>query len=167
MTDDSSPHPLYFTLGEAAKRANVSKPTLSKAVKTGRITAEKQPDGSYRIQPVELFRVYPPATHETRSSRSDIVTHETGNDNRLLTEQLTHLGERLAMLTVERDRERNTLTDEIADLRRRLDAEGEERRKLTAILTDQRPPAAQSATGPAEKPAPGFFSRLLSGTGKS
>src|SRR5215212_10784457 len=46
----------FFTLGEAAKQAGVSKPTLSKAIKTGRISAEKQPNGSYRIQPAELFR---------------------------------------------------------------------------------------------------------------
>ena len=49
----------YFTLGEAAKQAGISKPTLSKAIKEGRLSAEKQPDGSYRIQPAELFMVYP------------------------------------------------------------------------------------------------------------
>jgi hypothetical protein len=38
----------------------------------------------------------------------------------------------------------------VADLRHRLDSEGEERRKLTAILTDQR-----------AGPAVGLFGRLF------
>jgi excisionase family DNA binding protein len=61
----------FFTLGEAAKQAGVSKPTLSKAIKTGRLSAESQPDGSYRIQPVELFRVYPPETQGNGLARSE------------------------------------------------------------------------------------------------
>lgn len=44
-----------------------------------------------------------------------------------------------------------TLAETNADLRARLDREGEDRRKLTAILTDQRPPAA--ATPQFEAPA--------------
>lgn len=44
----------------------------------------------------------------------------------------------LAFMTAEREREREQLQARIDDLSRRLDAEGEERRRLTAILTDQR-----------------------------
>jgi excisionase family DNA binding protein len=123
----------YFTLGEAAKQAGLSKPTVSKAISSGRLSAEKQPDGSYRIQPAELFRVYPPETRGNRSERSDVDG------------EITLLRERVVLLTAEREREREQLTDQIQDLRQRLDAEAEarraeaeERRKLTALLTDQR-----------------------------
>jgi anti-sigma factor RsiW len=44
----------------------------------------------------------------------------------------------LELLREERERERNQLNGQIDDLRRRLDSEAEERRKLTALLTDQR-----------------------------
>jgi hypothetical protein len=121
------------------------RPTMSKAIKTGRVSAERQPDGSYRIQPAELFRVYPPETRGNGLDRSEFVERETGNDNRLVGDEIAVLRERLALLTDERDREREQLTDQIEDLRRRRDAEaearrieGEERRKLTAVLTDQR-----------------------------
>jgi hypothetical protein len=50
---------------------------MSKAIKTGRISAERQPDGSYRIQPAELFRVYPPETHGNGLDRSEFVERET------------------------------------------------------------------------------------------
>ena len=51
MDQDQGTGAAWFTLGVAAKQAGISKPTLSKAIKNGRISAEKQPDGSYRIQP--------------------------------------------------------------------------------------------------------------------
>jgi len=154
----------YFTLGEAAKQAGVSKPTLSKAIKTGRLSAERQPDGSYRIQPVELFRVYPPETRGNGLDRSEFGGQETGNDNRVLESELVVLRERLVLLTAERDRERDQLGNQIEDLRRRLDAEtearrieAEERRKLTAILTDQRAkPEAEPPPPAPEQPRKGF-----------
>jgi excisionase family DNA binding protein len=129
----------YFTLGEACKQAKVSKPTLSKAIKNGRLSAEKQPDGSYRIQPAELFRVFPPETPPNGLSRNEFDGRETGNETQLARDQIAELRQRLALLTGERERERQQLTDQIMDLRRRLDSEAEERRRLTLIVTDQRP----------------------------
>jgi hypothetical protein len=76
----------------------------------------------------------------------------------LISEEVARLRERLALLNSEREREREQLTSQIGDLRRRLDAEGEERRKLTAILTDQR---QSKPPDPApQKPAGGLWSRL-------
>jgi hypothetical protein len=108
----------YFTLGDAAKQAGISKPTLSKAIKSGRLSAEKQPNGS--IQPTELFRIFPRA-------------------DGLASYQIAELQERLALLTAERERERHQLMDQIMDLRRRLNTDAEERRRLSLIVTDQRP----------------------------
>ena len=48
-----------YTLGEAARASGKSKPTIAKAIKTGRVSAIRQPDGSYQIDPAELHRVYP------------------------------------------------------------------------------------------------------------
>jgi excisionase family DNA binding protein len=166
MSEGVPQQPTYFTLGEAAKQVQVSKPTLSKAVKDGRLSAEKQPDGSYRIQPAELFRVYP---QRNGSTGTNFDERETGNDNRLVSGELSRLREQLALLSAERDRERQQLTDQIEDLRHRLDAEaearrveGEERRKLTAILTDQsaRPAASPKPQHPEPRGLRGFLHRL-------
>jgi len=48
-----------LTLGQAAKETGLSKPSISKAIKTGRLSAVKTENGEYQIDPVELFRVYP------------------------------------------------------------------------------------------------------------
>jgi len=150
----------FFTLSRAAREAGVSKPTLSKAIKEGRLSAEKQPDGSYRIQPAELFRVYPPQTPLTRSSRSEIVDRETGKDINALGEQVAVLLDQLSLLTGERERERQQLTEQIEDLRRRLDQSEAERRdkdrQLTAVLTDQRP----KDEAPDTNAGRGFWARL-------
>lgn len=163
MSDSPSHQPPVFTLGEAAKAAGISKPTLSKAISSGRISAEKTPEGSYRIQAAELFRVYPPNRKGNGLPQTEIDDRETVKDNRLLEREVGELRERLATFESERDRERRQLTDQIEDLRRRLDQEGEERRRLTAILTDQRPkPEAEApmmVEAVASKPK-GFWARL-------
>ena len=50
---------MAYTLGEAAKAVSKSKATISKAIKSGRISAVKEADGRFSIEPVELHRVYP------------------------------------------------------------------------------------------------------------
>lgn len=65
----------------------------------------------------------------------------------LLREELATLRERVSS----QDQLLADRADQIADLRTRLDREGEERRKLAALLTDQRPsvtPSAPSETVP-------------------
>ena len=161
MSDSAPVQPHIFTLGEAAKAAGVSKPTISKAIKSGRLSAEQKPDGSYSIQAAELFRVFPPGgRHGTPKVEGDAPV--TGVAVRGLPEsEVNPLSEQLAREREERERERQQLTEQIEDLRRRLDTEGEERRKLMAILTDQRAKPAEPQTAPPQPaPAPkrGIFS---------
>jgi excisionase family DNA binding protein len=123
-----------YTLGQAAKSVGRSKPTLAKAIKTGRLSAVRADDGSYRIDPAELHRVYP-ITGEPAGTmqRSDTPPVETAIPGEL---------EGLRNLLTERDRLVAEQASEIRDLRARLDASEAERRatqvQLTAILTDQR-----------------------------
>ena len=48
-----------LTLGQAAKETGTAKSVLSRAIKTGRISAVRKANGTYEIDPAELFRVYP------------------------------------------------------------------------------------------------------------
>lgn len=123
----------FFTLGEAAKATGKSKATISNALKTGRISVQDKTEGGYRIAASELFRVFPPRSlnGSVNGPTEQILTPELNSPNRGLEREIEILRE-------ERDRERRQFEDTIDDLRCRLDAEGEERRKLTAMLTDQR-----------------------------
>jgi hypothetical protein len=58
------------------KRAGVSKAAIHGAVKSGRLSATRQDDGSYQIDPAELHRVYEIAvTSETAAGCSDETIH--------------------------------------------------------------------------------------------
>jgi hypothetical protein len=49
-----------LTMGQAAKETGVSKATLSKALKTGRLGYVAKTRAGYEIDPAELFRVFAP-----------------------------------------------------------------------------------------------------------
>ena len=51
-------HMRPITLGQAAKLTRTSKTTVTRAIKSGRLFAERRFDGSYRIDPAELSRVF-------------------------------------------------------------------------------------------------------------
>lgn len=55
---------MKLSLGQAAKETGVSKATISRALKSGKLSGEK--DGNqYKIDPAELFRVFPKDVSET------------------------------------------------------------------------------------------------------
>ena len=57
MDTDTNVTPTYITLGEAAKRTGLSKATISRMIRKGRISAkEKGEDGAFRIDPAEIIR---------------------------------------------------------------------------------------------------------------
>jgi excisionase family DNA binding protein len=58
-----------LSLREAAKEAGVSKSTILRAVKAGRLSAARTDDGGYCIDPAELFRVYTPESRATRQEQ--------------------------------------------------------------------------------------------------
>jgi hypothetical protein len=164
---------MKYTIGTAAKATGKAKSTISRDLKDGTLSADKNDDGSYSIDASELIRVYPDVFDPNRSENTisnDPQPIKTPTGTEGLQAEVERLRERLSVTGIERDRERQQLTNQIEDLRRRLDSEGEERRKLTAILTDQRqPPPAPEPPPPAPQKSPqGLWGRVrYLATGKS
>lgn len=142
---------MQYTAGDAAKATGKNIATITRAIKSGKISASKDESGAWRIEPSELHRVFPPLTQElrkqqTQDSATPAQEPNVSNDI-LLREELATLRERVCS----QDQLLADRADQIADLRTRLDREGEERRKLAALLTDQRPsvtPSTSSETVP-------------------
>ena len=120
---------MTMTLNEAAKSCRKAKGTVLKAIKEGRLSAPKDAQGRYKIDPSELHRVFP-LTPIDRSEKP-ILTPSHDHENRIEIERLR--AELKAANTLSEN-----MAETVADLRERLDREGEERRQLTAMLTDQR-----------------------------
>jgi excisionase family DNA binding protein len=53
-----------LSLREAAKQVHVSKSTILRAIRSGRMSSARTEDGGYSIDPAELFRVYQPKSND-------------------------------------------------------------------------------------------------------
>lgn len=123
MTDETQ---TSLTAGEAAKLVGKSVPTITRAIKSGKMNAQPRKPRGWSIEPSELFRVFDAVTGET-NAKEKMLGGETPIKDSVLQAKLEVMEQRF-----------NDAQATIEDLRTRLDAESAERRQLTAQITDQR-----------------------------
>ena len=68
---------MRYTLGQAAKATGLSKMTILRALKAGRISGQKDETGSYQIDPSELHRVFAPVTESDGDTPVTVGRSET------------------------------------------------------------------------------------------
>ena len=68
---------MQFTLGEAARQCGVAKGTISKAIKSGKLSATRREDGSWSIDNAQLARYLDANGHRFRSETGDADQPET------------------------------------------------------------------------------------------
>lgn len=128
----------FLTLGGAAKATGKNKTTIYRAIKSGRLSGNYV-DGEYQIDPVELFRVFEPlhvtdgATAKSNDAQFDVTIAAQPSETLKMALELGGLRAEVRTLQSTVD----DLRRDKDDLRARLDKEGEERRKLTLMLTHQ------------------------------
>ncbi len=118
---------MVYTLGEAAKATGKSKSTISKAIKSGRISATKGETGAFAIDPAELHRVYS-ATVESRQEETRRAPKMSSKDDGLVRELQARLE-----ATQERLTDKKSVIDDLRKDRDRW------RQQATALLEDKRP----------------------------
>ena len=69
---------MAHTLGQAAKAAGVSKTTLRRAIENGRLSASRNADGSYEIDPAELHRAFPSHSDGSGTMARSVTVNGTG-----------------------------------------------------------------------------------------
>ena len=118
---------MVYTLGEAAKATGKSKATISKAIKSGRISAQKDEIGTFHIDPSELHRVYPPtvSSEQEETPKKTLARTDIDGTIRELQARLEAAHDRLS--------DKETV---IADLKEDRDRW---RQQATALLADHRP----------------------------
>ena len=105
---------MFLSLSKASKEASIAKSTLSEAINSGRLSADKDERGRYKIDPAELFRVFPKTTPNEQPEPQPNI--EPNTENRLIIERLQ------AELEAEKRITAN-MEETVADLRERLDKE--------------------------------------------
>lgn len=154
---------------EAAKHVGLTKQSVIKAIRSGRLSAVKDANGGWLIEPVELFRVWP-AVNQDRGKVTPQVDAGLPPEN----------SEVVALLKTQIDLLRSQLDDVRAD-REDIRADRNHWRQMAerGLLTDQRPPPARTPDAPeiteSVEPTPplplpstgGFWSRLFGRQGDS
>jgi len=107
---------------QAAKEAGKATSTITTAIKNGKLSAIRNENGSFEIDPAELFRVYP----KRSQSKGQDPNVKTPNNSKLL------------------ELEVKFLTEQVNDLKTRLDISEErfneernDRIKITALIANQ------------------------------
>jgi hypothetical protein len=124
---------MFLSLGQAAKEAGVAKSTISKALSSGKLSyREKNPEG-YKIDPAELFRVYPRTTKTDaeETSPNDWQPGQAGADTLPYSAKFEIQLAGLKSLIAEKDRRISDLESDRAQLR-------EDRHRLTENWQDER-----------------------------
>ena len=65
-------NPHLLSAGQAAKAVGVTTPTISKALKSGRLSYIERTAHGYQIDPTELFRVFPPVAEKEQAAISSL-----------------------------------------------------------------------------------------------
>jgi hypothetical protein len=74
---------MSYTLGQAAKAVGMSKTSILRSIKAGRISAGRDELGQWAIEPCELHRVYPPLTEDTDTGNGTGERAVTGGETAL------------------------------------------------------------------------------------
>lgn len=131
---------MKYTAGQAAQAANVSTATITRAIKSGKISAVKDHSGAWQIEPIELHRVFhirSPAKESAIQMKGDAIALQ---DSALQTEVEVLRARLEASETLNAER-----ADQIQYLRTQVETEAAERRRAQAILADLRPGQAEPA----------------------
>jgi len=121
---------MSYTLGQAAKAVGMSKTSILRSIKAGRISAGRDELGQWAIEPCELHRVYPPLTDDTATGNGTEERGVTGGET-ALAEANTR-----ATLAEARLSDFRSMLDDIREQRDRWQQQAE---RLAALaITDQR-----------------------------
>src|SRR6516162_7708977 len=75
---------MSYTLGQAAKAVGMSKTSILRSIKAGRISAGRDEFGQWAIEPCELHRVYPAVTADNDTANGTGERAATGADTALV-----------------------------------------------------------------------------------
>ena len=104
---------MKYTAGQAAKATGVATATITRALKSGRISGQKDDSGAWMIDPSELHRVFPPLspkdneTPNTQYLERQIATQERRPEISALEREVQTLREALSDARVDRDKWRD------------------------------------------------------------
>lgn len=149
---------MEYTLAGAALAIGVGKTTVFRSIKSGRLSARRLEDGSYRIDASELARVFPPVPQQQHGSspwkareQSGTAIEDSGTELAVLQVRLEMAEMRSKMLEDQLAREQelaDRTRETVDDLRARLDRAEE---RVLALSAPTIQPAPSTSTVPQQQ----------------
>jgi transposase len=109
---------MELSASQAAKKVGKSVPTITRAIKKGKLTAKPRDGGGWIIDASELFRVWPAVSNE-----NDVTLPKLCNETPIETSAL--------------EREVELLREMLGDTKADRDSWKEQAQKITALIEDQ------------------------------
>ena len=109
---------MELSASQAAKKVGKSVPTITRAIKKGKLTAKPRDGGGWIIDASELFRVWPAVSNDT-DAILPMLRHETPIETSAL------------------EREVELLREMLDDTKADRDSWKEQAQKITALIEDQ------------------------------
>ena len=125
---------MTYSMGEAAKATGKSRSALLRAIRAGKVSAEKNALGRWVVEPAELHRVYPEAPRADGGGEAVGAAESESARHRL-----DLVGERLAASRAENEHLKGT----IARLEEQIDDLKDQRTQLRADAASWRAMATQ------------------------
>lgn len=125
-----------FSLNQAAKEAGKSTSTISKYLKNGKLSYVSKDEGGYKIDPAELFRVFPKANSEPIREKKDrkiANTHENTIEYIQLQAERDILDEKLKM----REEQNSDLKYRLEGIEKERDDWRDQAKQSLRLLEDQ------------------------------
>ena len=101
---------------EAAELVGLSKGAVINAIKAGKLSAEKDLNGEWKLEPVELFRVYKPVNNDYAPGGIGTERHDIPDNTPSMQREIELLREML----LAKDEVIKTKEDALEDLRRAM-----------------------------------------------
>lgn len=152
---------MYLSLGQAAKEAGVAKSTISKALSSGKLSYTEKGSAGYKIDPAELFRVFPRTSKpepdelslndwKTGKGQAETVPYSAAFEIQLagLKHLLAEKDRRISDLEADRAHlreDRNRMSQNWQEERIRLLKLIEDQTNAVKLLTDQRAKTTENA----------------------
>lgn len=130
-----------FSASQAAKAVGKSIPTITRAIKSGKLSASPREGGGYIIDASELFRVWPAISNETGETLTKLGGESAG-EIRALEREIELLREMMAKTEADRDNWK------------------EQAARVTALLEDQRSKVEEN-----RRPRKGLWGKVLDAMG--
>lgn len=153
----------FLTLNQAAKEVEKSPSTIHKALKNGKLSYISKDETGYKIDPAELYRVFPKNSKENSKKENDRINTNTHSNSGNTQKEALEI--KLLLQELEHEKEKNKLLSE--QLRKTENREENLRlsnEKLTDTLSKQTLMLEDMRQKPSQKPVEkrkGFFGRLV------